>query len=183
MSAKLDKSLVVVFGAEGGYSDHPADRGGKTNMGITEGALKKAYQQSIVTHNDVKKLTRAEAAKIYEANYWIPCKAEQMQWPLCCLHFDAAVNHGIGGAALQLQRAINAFAPGSVREDSAVGPLTLGALEKALRSTDIKTFGEKLLDVRWEYFESIMRRKPSQEAFRRGWKNRVEKLRMLVKKA
>ncbi len=60
----FEKALSFVFGSEGGYSNHPNDRGGATNMGITAGTLARAYKQGIVKHQNIKALTRAEAAEI-----------------------------------------------------------------------------------------------------------------------
>ena len=74
------------------------DRGGPTNMGVTAGTLKTAFERGLVGHHNVKILTRSEAAKIYEVLYWGPSKASQMPWPLNLLHFDAAVHLGVGGA-------------------------------------------------------------------------------------
>lgn len=40
---KFERSLSKVLVSEGGYSDHPADRGGKTNMGVRQDMLSVAY--------------------------------------------------------------------------------------------------------------------------------------------
>ncbi len=48
---------------EGGYVDHPADKGGPTNMGITLNTLAR-WRGHAVTAADVKALTRAEARQI-----------------------------------------------------------------------------------------------------------------------
>lgn len=171
----FDRCLTVVLGAEGGYSDHPADKGGKTNMGITEGTLINAYSKGIVPHNDIKKLTRDEAASIYKVNYWVPSKAAEMPYPLCLLHFDAAVNHGLGGAGKQLQRTVNRIKGPVLAVDGVVGSATIKEV-RLLAGDGLKFFCTELLKTRAEYFESIVRNNPSQKVFQRGWLNRVEKL-------
>ena len=50
-----------VLAREGGYSDNPADRGGRTNFGISSGAYPDL---------DVSKLTREQAKEIYKRDYW-----------------------------------------------------------------------------------------------------------------
>lgn len=172
----FERCLPIVLGAEGGYSDHPADRGGKTNMGITEGTLSNAYSKGIVSHKDVKKLTRDEAMKIYQALYWTPCGADKMPWPLCLLHFDAAVNHGIGGAGKLIQRTVNSIKGPVLKIDGAVGPATLAEL----KSMEIKFFCLELLKTRREYFEAIVRNNPSQKVFLKGWLNRIDKLKKYI---
>ena len=57
---------------EGGFADHPADRGGPTNMGITQGALDAAYKRGVVKHRNVRALSKDEALVIYRANFWEP---------------------------------------------------------------------------------------------------------------
>lgn len=171
----FERCLKIVFGAEGGYSDHPADKGGKTNMGITEGTLINAYAKGIVPHKDIKKLTREEAANIYKVNYWIPSKASEMPYPLCLLHFDAAVNSGLGGAAKQLQRTINRVKGLVLKVDGVVGPATLKEV-KLIPSDNLIFFCGELLKTRKEYFETIVRNNPKQKVFLKGWLNRIEKL-------
>ena len=129
----FERALHFTFDNEGGSSNHPADRGGATNMGITASTLARAYEQELVRCRDVSRLKRDEAAIIYKAYYWQPSYADQMPWPLCALHFDAAVNHGLGGAARLLQRALNLYGAG-LTVDGAIGPRTLKALDHILKS-------------------------------------------------
>ncbi|WP_303046913.1 glycosyl hydrolase 108 family protein, partial [Edwardsiella tarda] len=50
---------------EGGYVNHPADRGGPTNWGITEAAARaNGYA------GDISMLSRDQALRIYHADYW-----------------------------------------------------------------------------------------------------------------
>lgn len=172
----FERCLKVILGAEGGYSDHPADKGGKTNMGITEGTLANAYSKGIVPHKDIKKLTRDEAANIYKVNYWVPSKAAEMAYPLCLLHFDAAVNHGLGGAAKLLQRTINRIKGPVLKVDGVVGPATIKEV-RLIPSGNLIFFCVELLKTRKEYFEAIAQNNPSQKVFLKGWLNRVEALR------
>lgn len=60
---------LLVF--EGGYVDHPLDRGGPTNRGITLGTLSK-WRGRPATVEDLKALSHEEAAAIYHAWYVAP---------------------------------------------------------------------------------------------------------------
>lgn len=184
-SKDFERALSFTFGSEGGLSDHPADRGGLTNMGITAGTLNRAYIQKIVCHNDVRRLTRAEAAKIYEELYWKPSCADEMPWPLCALHFDAAVNHGLGGAAKLLQRALSKVRRVPLEIDGSIGPKTKRLLYAAIMDMDAnaeysRAFCTAYLDYREQLFRAIVKNNPSQKVFLRGWLNRLEKNRKLV---
>lgn len=153
------------------------DRGGPTNYGITIGTLSKAYSQGIVDHNDIVLLTKSEANKIYEQNYWKPSRADKMPWGLCLVHYDCAVNCGVGGAAKQLQRALNELAGSSVVSvDGVVGPKSLEAIGRV----DLSLLIAKYLEVRTAYYHGLVAKNPSQGDFLNGWLNRMERIRREV---
>ena len=54
----FDKALSFVFGNEGGYSNDPDDRGGATNLGITQSTLDRARRQMPDLPEKVEDLTR-----------------------------------------------------------------------------------------------------------------------------
>ena len=100
-----------VIGREGGYSNHPADRGGATRWGITE-AVARAHGYG----GDMKTFPRDEAVALYKRIYWTrpgidrigdlaPFIAAEM--------FDTGVNMGPGIAVSFLQRALNALNRGA----------------------------------------------------------------------
>lgn len=186
MSGAFDESLSFVLSNEGDYVDDPYDRGGETNMGITASTMRRAYNDGLVGHTDVKTLTRAEAAVIYERYYWQPSHACDIDAPLCTLHFDAAVNHGLGGAAKLLQRTVNDYAAKAglnvrVDVDGAVGPKTLSALCQCLDlKGNVPLICEIYCNEREKYYRSIVENNPSQSVFLRGWLNRLERNRALI---
>jgi lysozyme family protein len=150
------------------------DKGGPTKYGITAGSLKRAYSQGLVEHGDVAKLTKPEADRIYKENYWKPSRAENLPWGLCLVHYDAAVNSGVGGAAKLLQKAINELAGADiVAVDGVVGPASLAA---ALRA-DTDALTRKYLDVRERRYNDIAAKDFSQNVFLKGWLNRLIRLR------
>lgn len=156
------------------------DKGGFTKYGITHGALSKAYAQGIVDHNDIIRLTMDEALLIYRQNYWILSRAERLDWGLCLIHYDTAVNSGVGGAAKLLQRSINEIAgkygvkPVSI--DAIVGQETLGAA-KALPSGPLC---ESYMASRRALYHAIVARSPGQGENLNGWLKRLERLRRFL---
>lgn len=182
----FDKALSFVFGNEGGYSNDPDDRGGATNLGITQSTLDRARLEITGLPESVRSLTRAEAAEIYRVLYWEASKADMMPYPLSTLHFDAAVNHGVGGAAKLLQRTINNYAAKAgldvrVDVDGAVGPKTLAALCQCLDlKGNVSLICEIYCNEREAYYKAIVENNPSQSVFLRGWLNRLERNRALI---
>ena len=89
-----DRAIAFVLKWEGGYVNDPRDPGGETNMGIS----KNSYPAL-----DIANLTRDQAVAIYQRDYWQASGADKLPWPLCLMHFDTAVNAGVGRANQLLQ--------------------------------------------------------------------------------
>ena len=82
---------------EGGYVNHPADKGGPTCFGITE-AVARAHGYSGVMRN----LPRHEAAAIYRRLYWLRPRFDQLakrSERIAAELFDTGVNMGPAVAA------------------------------------------------------------------------------------
>lgn len=178
------RSLAFVFGSEGGYNDHEADAGGPTNLGITSGTLASAVAQGITKENDIKKLTRTDAEKIYRKMYWERCAADKVVWHICYLLFDAAVNGGMGMAARTMQEAMNEVFKVGLVVDGKWGPNTQGAILKhwGLSShvhyfqADVDKFSVAYLNSRKRYYDRILASKPGQKVFKNGWYNRLNNI-------
>lgn len=161
---------------EGGKVNDPLDRGGKTNMGITAGTANRAYQEGIIPSPDPYDLTLEQALDVYHRYYYLPAQCQMMRWPMDLVHFDAAVNHGVGGAGKLLQRAINVLNQYTVQVDGVVGPRTIRAYLEAQATHGEAEIARVYLLRRTEYYYGIARRSPSQKRFLRGWLNRIHML-------
>lgn len=120
MDANFEECLEAILEFEGGYSDHPSDPGGATNLGITKAVLE-AWRGHSVSKADMRALKLAEAADIYRARYWDRCRCGELQEGLDLAVFDCAVNQGVGRAQTLLQQALR------VTVDGIIGPKTLAA--------------------------------------------------------
>lgn len=80
------RAVEFVLKHEGGYVNNPNDPGGETNFGIS----KRVYP-----HLDIKNLTKDEAKRIYHSDYWLKAGCDVIEWPMCLVFFDTAVNMGI----------------------------------------------------------------------------------------
>lgn len=167
-----DRALSFVLCLEGGYVDDPDDAGGATNMGITQATLDRAAARGVAAAADVRDLTRDEAAAIYRAFYWDRYGCGRIVWPASLAVFDTAVQHG--RAALLIQRALCDVGE-RVIIDGLWGPRTAAAAERAARR-DAEYLAERIVFQRAAYYGRIVRNRPSQEKFRRGWFNRLRRL-------
>lgn len=158
MPNRFDRCVAIVLRHEGGYSDHPNDPGGPTNMGITLKTLRD-WRGGDVTPADVRALTREEAIEIYRALYWNAVRGEDLPPGVDLAVFDFAVNSGPRRAVRTLQRLLR------VRVDGGVGPETLAACRKADREALIRDY----CAARLEFLQSL----PSFQTFGRGWARRI----------
>lgn len=156
----FDDIIPRILEREGGYVDHPADRGGATNYGITQRVYREWKGNPSA---DVKGMTKAEAKDIYHAYYWNPCKAEWLPNSIRDIHFDAAVNHGVARAAKLLQTAA------AVTVDGAIGKNTINAAN-ALNPELLKL---RYAVARYKFYGEIVQRDRSQTAFIAGWMARM----------
>lgn len=140
----IDEVITAILTREGGYVDHPADKGGPTNRGITMQTLAD-WRGRPVTQEDVKALTESEARAIYRKNYIENPGFDKIADPrLFNLVIDCAVNHGV-------ERARNWYSE-LPRDATAYG---------------------KLLARRIRFYGQIITKNPSQAVFANGWLNRV----------
>jgi len=117
MKENFEHALENILKFEGGYSNHPLDKGGPTNEGITLATLQDYYEDydygdfdddGAITVNDIKALdTPEEAAPIYKTYYWDKMMLDLMPGGVDFLMFDFGVNSGPKNATRILQRAIN----------------------------------------------------------------------------
>ena len=158
-----DSIIDDIIKREGGYTDHPDDKGGPTKYGITLNTLKE-YKGTSITKDDVILLSREEAKEIYKALYIIKPHFDKIPDPrVRAIVIDAGVNHGIGKATRLLQRAL------AVTDDGVLGSETEEQLAK-MDSTNLfrRFFVERLL-----LYHNIVIINPSQNTFLRGWFNRM----------
>lgn len=90
------KALAFVGTVEGGYVNHPLDRGGATNKGITQATYDKWNRAHCLAQKDVKYISENEAQLIYYQYYWCEAGCNNYSPKFAVLCFDTAVNHGVG---------------------------------------------------------------------------------------
>lgn len=151
---------------EGGFSDHPADRGGATNKGVTLATFRQFYGADR-TADDLRAMTDAQWLHIFREGYWNRWQADRIaSQSLANLLVDwvwASGSHGI----TRPQRILG------VEADGIVGEQTLAALA-ALAARAPEPLFHQLKAARIAFVEGIVRENPSQKVFLRGWKNRIE---------
>ena len=143
----------LVLKDEGGYVNDPADRGGETKYGIS----KRAYP-----NENIKDLSIDRARSIYRRDYWDRSRCQELPEEIRYIHFDTSINMGIRMATKLLQRA------GGVTDDGMFGSDTLKA---AVNVTLERYAHERLLQ-----YNDLVKQRPDNAKFLKGWTNRVNRI-------
>ena len=166
----VERMIDEVIRREGGYVNHPDDRGGPTNFGITRATLSRwlKRQASVleVSHLDIE-----TAREIYLDDYYIRPGIDRLPEPWQPLVFDWGVNSGPSTAIRELQKLCNLHGCHVGRMDGVIGPKTIAGAQKFLR--------EPLhwyLNSRRDFYHRLVANDPSQQVFLKGWLARVDRL-------
>ncbi len=161
------KAVEKVLAHEGGFVNHPLDRGGATNWGITQKTLS-SYENRSVSVDYVKNLSRGNAISIYKALYWDKVRGDDINsYAIAFTLFDQAVNRGISSAVKQAQTILR------LSSDGIMGTNTVNALN----SVNEKEFLADYLAACEAWYRRIVANNPSQKVFLAGWLNRVQSMR------
>ena len=161
----IDALLDEVLRREGGYVNHPADRGGPTKFGITAATLGEWRRLGrAATAQEVSALTTDEARAIYRQRYVADPGFEGIKHPpLLALLVDAGVHSGPKRAVEWLQTALG------VSADGVLGPRT----RAALMSADPVVLYRRVLAARLRFLGRLITQDRRQAAFAAGWMNRL----------
>jgi lysozyme family protein len=171
----FDRVIDGILAVEKGYVDHPADRGGPTNYGITQAVARaNGYQ------GDMRSLPVSLARSIYERRYIVEPRFDQVaaiDEGIGLELVDTGVNMGPARAAEFLQRWLNGFNSGGSRYadlfvDGRLGPLSLGALRAFLAwrgAEGARVMLRALNGVQAARYLEITEGNRSQREFLYGW--------------
>jgi lysozyme family protein len=163
MTKNFRDCLDLVLKHEGGVSNHSKDPGGFTNLGVTQ----RVWEEWIghpATEKDMRELTPAIVAPMYEMRYWRTSYCEKLPRGLDLLVFSMAVNAGAGRSVKLLQDAIGVVA------DGVIGPNTMAKINEA----NVETLIDKFSEARTAYYKGLK----LFPVFGRGWLNRTDKERL-----
>ena len=173
LETELDELIV----REGGFVDHPNDKGGATNYGITQAvALANGW------NGRMQDLSIAFAKRIYRQRYWSAPgydKIAAMGLPLLAAEmFDTGVNMGPTTQGKWLQRWLNALCGQypkyvHITVDGDVGAGTRGAIAYLIGKRGLKPTQDALVDAvncsQGARYLELVEGREANEAFIWGW--------------
>lgn len=176
----VDEMIDEVIGREGGYSNHPSDRGGPTRWGVTQAVARKHGYQG-----NMRDFPREQAVAIYRTLYY-----DKPDFDLVAPFstrvanelFDTGINMGPIIGAQFLQEALNALNGqgvlwADISVDGDIGPATIRSLDAYFRRTrtnqseaDKVIVMLRMLDCQQgARYISISKSRPKNEDFIFGW--------------
>ena len=171
-----------IIAREGGYVNDPDDPGGATNFGVTIGTMTRLGLDldgdGRVTPADVKRLSRAQARKIFVDHYFHKPGISGLPGPIQASVFDMYVNSGANAVKI-LQRLLNDMGQ-NVSVDGALGPQTHEAARIAYGVAP-HHLADAYGIARRNYYYSLADRRPASRKYARrrdggkgGWITRAE---------
>lgn len=145
------QGLALALELEGGKSDVPGDRGGRTAYGITQATYNVWLGR---TDKDVWNISTQEVEEIYHKRYWLMAGCDKLPGRLAVAHFIAAIHCGVSPA--------NEFLEDSSWAESA---------------EECRVFAYLSL---YRAFLQRLSERPNQQKFLKGWMNRVNKTYRMV---
>ena len=158
----LDDFIRDIIRREGGYVNHPADRGGPTKYGITIANYRRWIKTSKAIAGELSRITVDDAIKFYRW-YFADCRIDDLPVELLPLALDLCTLHSPRGVGTILNRVADCYDTTRPR----------GQVFHSL----VEQFGPRTTEAlitlsRVAYFRELCNLEPNQKAFLLGWLNR-----------
>lgn len=184
----IEEMLDTILKHEGGFVNHPNDRGGATNFGVTI----REYGEWIgrpATIQDMKNMKKEEARDIFRKKYYTKPDIDQLTpAQLQPVVFDACVLYGPKRAIIFLQKIVNEFGNVAKKDqwetemDGVLGPHTRKLVKEICDEYTWEDVNNAYVEERIRFCEAIVRNRPSQKVFLKGWTRRANSFRRAASK-
>ena len=162
---RAEAIIAEIIEDEGGYVDHPLDRGGPTKYGITMRFYEEAFGEK-PTRLTIKNLSKNDARRAYHAVIWQKYNVKMLPSEIQPLMFDWIVMSGPRTPVKFLQRRVGAT------PDGYIGPMTARAVRVKIQEVSYGDFQTAFVNDIVRFLIRIAKRDPSQTVFLEGWFNR-----------
>lgn len=163
----FNKAINKMLNLEGGKTYEKSDRGGKTNLGITQRTYNDWKDSIKQPRADVFKITVEEAKEIYKKNYWDIIKGSKLPHSVAQAILSLALTDGPQDAIRHTQKILGIPPTGTM------GPVTMKAIWTATKQKGESKLTNYIVDKQIQRYQSDEQAK----TYGKGWTNRAESLR------
>ncbi|MFN3970971.1 MAG: holin-associated N-acetylmuramidase [Gemmobacter sp.] len=178
----IDKIAEEIVAREGGFVNDPDDPGGATKYGVTIHTMRRLgldlTGDGLVDVEDVKRLTRADAKRIFLEHYYRRPRIDALPEAVQASVFDMYVNAG-ANAVRVLQRLLTDMGF-PCDPDGAIGPVTIRAAQMAYEAAP-GHLADAYAIARRNYYYALADSRPASRKYARrrdggkgGWITRAE---------
>ena len=189
MSVNYEECFRILIKHEGGYSNHYADRGGMTFMGISRkfwpdesiwdsidmtldaGGGKEEINMLMDNDEVVESVKR-----FYRREFWTKALCDRISnQQLASTHLNFAVNAGIRKAVRLIQEVANSNVGTELEPDGIVGPATRSAVDRLNNLNEAETVGviRDYKALAETHYREIVANDTTQSVNLSGWLNRL----------
>jgi len=166
--ASFEGFASKVLHLEGGYVNHPADKGGATKYGVILSTWKQyGYDKDKdgdIDADDIKVLTEDDARYIAKKVFWDFFQGDFiLNQSVAEFIVDWGYNSGRVLVARKVQKLLN------VSVDGLIGVQTL----KIINALPQQDLFEALKTARRNFIDALVKEHPNQKVFYKGWMNRI----------
>ena len=160
--ADKNKLIPIIKRWEGGFGNHPKDKGGATNKGVTLTTYRMVYGKN-KTVDDLKNMSDKEWDYIFTKLYWNKWKADEIKnQSIANILVDWVWMSGLG----TIKKIQSLF---GLTADGIVGNKTISYIN----SHDQEEVFNKIWNRRKSFYDSLVANNQSQKVFLKGWMNRL----------
>lgn len=166
--ADFNKIIDKLIKTEGGYINHPSDKGGETNFGIT---IAVARENGYL--GPMKNMPIDFAKKVYKIKYWDSLKLDQVKsQEVAEILFDISVNSGVGTGKELLQKMINYMSRNNINVDKLIGNTTIERVNEIDTSREIEFAILIISTLQGAHYIECCDKREINEDFLLGWLRR-----------
>ena len=158
----FDETMKIMFHVEGGQTDEDSDRGGRTNLGITQRTYNEWLKKHKLKSSDVFNISKSTALKIYKEEYWNIIKGDQLPHNVAKSMMSMALTDGPQDSVRFVQKLLG------IESTGFMGPKTLAAIWAKCKKDD-KMFTKQIINAQLIRYNS-----DEQDKYKQGWGNRLD---------
>lgn len=179
--AKFKAAYIITKIFEGGYVNHPSDKGGETYCGIARNYfpnskiwiyIDKIKKTRKIKWNETFEKLNPLVEQFFKTNFWDKIQGDKLPQIVANQLFDYSVHSQIKRAVKDLQTVCNYFGS-KLQIDGIVGPKTIAAVN----SHKPESVAKLLLEKRAKFLKRLGVKQP---VFASGWNKRVDILKTYI---